>query len=54
MLCHIGKLVEAGYLVVKKFFRGKVPTTSLKITRAGRSALKRHREQLNHALQGKE
>jgi DNA-binding transcriptional ArsR family regulator len=51
---HIGKLEEAGYLVVKKFFRGKVPATSLKITRAGRSALKKYRDQLNQALQGKE
>jgi DNA-binding transcriptional ArsR family regulator len=51
---HIGKLEEAGYLVVKKFFRGKVPATSLKITRAGRSALKKYREQLNQALHGKE
>jgi DNA-binding transcriptional ArsR family regulator len=49
---HIGKLEEAGYLVVKKFFRGKVPATSLKITSAGRSALKKYREQLNRALQG--
>ncbi len=48
---HIGKLEEAGYLVVKKFFRGKVPATSLKITRAGRGALKNYREQLNRALQ---
>jgi DNA-binding transcriptional ArsR family regulator len=50
---HISKLEEAGYLVVNKFFRGKVPATSLKITRAGRSALKKYREQLNQALQGK-
>ncbi|MDR3674727.1 MAG: transcriptional regulator [Acidobacteriota bacterium] len=51
---HIGKLEEAGYLVVKKFFRGKVPATSLKVTRAGRSALKKYREQLNQALHVKE
>jgi len=50
---HISKLEEAGYIVVKKFFRGKVPATSLKITRSGRSVLKKYREQLNHALQGK-
>lgn len=50
---HISRLEEAGYLVVKKFFRGKSPATSLKITRSGRSALKRYREQLDHALQGK-
>ena len=48
---HIAKLEEAGYLVVKKFFRGKLPATSLKITRSGRSALKTYREQLKHALQ---
>ena len=51
--CHIAKLEEAGYLVVKKFFRGKLPATSLKITRSGRSALKTYRQQLNHALQRK-
>jgi DNA-binding transcriptional ArsR family regulator len=48
---HISKLEEAGYLVVTKYFRGKVPGTSLKITRLGRSALKKYREQLNRALQ---
>jgi DNA-binding transcriptional ArsR family regulator len=48
---HISKLEEAGYLVVNKFFRGRLPATSLKITRSGRSALKRYREQLNRALQ---
>jgi DNA-binding transcriptional ArsR family regulator len=50
---HISKLEDAGYLVVNKFFRGKVPATSLKITRSGRSALKKYREQLKGALQGK-
>ncbi|MBZ5668311.1 MAG: transcriptional regulator [Acidobacteriia bacterium] len=48
---HISRLEEAGYLAVKKFFRGKLPATSLKITRSGRSALKGYREQLNRALQ---
>jgi DNA-binding MarR family transcriptional regulator len=48
---HIAKLEEAGYVVVKKFFRGKLPATSLKITRSGRSALKTYRQQLNDALQ---
>lgn len=47
---HIAKLEETGYLVVRKFFRGKLPATSLKITRSGRSALKTYRQQLNHAL----
>ena len=47
---HIAKLEEAGYLTVKKFFRGKLPATSLKITRAGRAALKTYRQQLSHVL----
>jgi DNA-binding transcriptional ArsR family regulator len=47
---HTSKLEEAGYVVVKKFFRGKLPATSLKITRAGRSALKTYREQLHQGL----
>ena len=50
---HIAKLEEGGYVEVRKFFRGKIPATSLKITRSGRSALKTYRQQLNHALQRK-
>jgi len=50
---HIAKLEEAGYLVVKKFFRGKLPATSLKIAPSGRTALKTYRQQLNRALQRK-
>jgi DNA-binding transcriptional ArsR family regulator len=50
---HLAKLEGAGYLVVKKFFRGKLPATSLKITRAGRRALKKYRQQLYRALRGK-
>ena len=50
---HLAKLEEAGYLVVRKFFRGKLPATSLRITRAGRSAHKKYRQQLTQALRGK-
>ena len=49
---HISKLEAAGYLEVRKSFRGKLPTTSLKITRAGRTALSDYRKQLKHALRG--
>jgi DNA-binding MarR family transcriptional regulator len=52
--CHISKLEEAGYVVVNKFFRGKLPATSLKITRAGRNALKAYREQLRQSLRNNE
>jgi DNA-binding MarR family transcriptional regulator len=47
---HISKLEAAGYLEVRKSFRGKVPLTTLKITRSGRTALKTYREQLSHIL----
>ena len=48
---HISKLEAGGYLEVRKSFRGKVPATSLKITRMGRAALRNYREQLKQALQ---
>jgi DNA-binding transcriptional ArsR family regulator len=52
MSSHISKLEAANYLEVRKSFRGKVPATSLKITRMGRTALKNYRKQLYHVLQG--
>jgi DNA-binding transcriptional ArsR family regulator len=36
---HTSKLEQVGYLEVLKAFRGKVPVTSFKITKAGRDAL---------------
>jgi DNA-binding transcriptional ArsR family regulator len=36
---HTSKLEQAGYLEVVKAFRGKMPVTSFKITKAGREAL---------------
>lgn len=51
---HLSKLEEAGYVKAEKFFRGKVPVTSLKITRAGRTALQQYRTQLNDVLHPKQ
>lgn len=39
---HASKLEEAGYLAVEKSFRGKVPHTDYRLTRAGREALDRY------------
>jgi len=50
---HIAKLEQAGYVQVVKFFRDKVPSTSLKITHSGRGALKKYRKELNDALRHK-
>ena len=36
---HMTKLQEAGYIAVDKSFEGKLPRTTLSLTRAGRRAL---------------
>ncbi len=35
---HLSKLEEAGYLTIKKTFKGKYPLTICKLTRCGRQA----------------
>ena len=47
---HVGKLEAAGYVAVEKGFRDKRPLTTMKITEAGRKALKGYREQMKKAL----
>ena len=39
---HASRLEQAGYLKVRKTFRGRMPVTWLRITRAGREALARY------------
>jgi DNA-binding transcriptional ArsR family regulator len=41
-----GKLEEAGYITIRKYFRGKIPATGYRITEAGRAALTRYSEQI--------
>ncbi len=43
---HATKLETAGYLEVKKAFRGKVPVTSFRITQQGKKALENYWKQL--------
>jgi DNA-binding transcriptional ArsR family regulator len=43
---HLSKLETGAYLTVKKSFKGKVPATSLRITREGRRALDGYRRRL--------
>lgn len=47
---HILKLELAGYVEVKKAFRGKTPVTSFRITAAGGQALTTYLERLRAAL----
>ncbi|HEY8285937.1 MAG TPA: transcriptional regulator [Chloroflexota bacterium] len=49
---HAGKLEEAGYIRMHKFFDGRIPRTEFSLTERGRHALDRyldHMEALIHA-----
>ncbi len=43
---HLSKLEAAGYIEIKKSFRGKIPQTLLSLTPAGQSAFEAYRQQL--------
>lgn len=43
---HLSRLEEAGYLTVKKSFRGKIPHTEYRLTTNGRKAFDKYRKQL--------
>jgi len=47
---HASKLDEAGYIEIRKSFRGKTPVTSFRITRDGAKALARYRQALEGVL----
>jgi DNA-binding transcriptional ArsR family regulator len=47
---HIGKLEEAGYVEVEKTFRGKIPLTVLRLTRAGRGAFEGYKKRMSGLL----
>jgi DNA-binding MarR family transcriptional regulator len=53
---HARKLEEAGYIVCEKSFKGRVPLTEYRITKAGKAALERylnHMEALIKAMKGR-
>ncbi len=47
---HLARLEEAGYVEITKTYRGKVPQTLLKLTRAGRKAFDQYRKTVKEAL----
>lgn len=47
---HISRLEESGYVEVEKTYRGKVPQTLLRLTKAGRKAFDQYRRKLKQAL----
>ena len=47
---HLSRLEEAGYVDIKKTFRGRVPRTLLRLTPAGRRVFEQYRKQMAAAL----
>ena len=47
---HLSKLEEAGYVEIEKTYRGKVPMTLLRLTRAGRTAFDQYCKGLKAAF----
>jgi DNA-binding transcriptional ArsR family regulator len=47
---HLARLEEAGYVDVQKMFKGKIPLTILRLTRAGKSAFEAYRKRMNGLL----
>jgi DNA-binding MarR family transcriptional regulator len=47
---HLARLEEAGYVEIEKTYRGKVPQTLLRLTRAGRAAFDEYRKGLKEAF----
>jgi DNA-binding MarR family transcriptional regulator len=47
---HLARLEEAGYVVIDKGFRGKIPQTTCHMTEAGRTAFREYRERIKHAI----
>lgn len=43
---HLSKLEDAGYIVIDKTFRGKVPRTLCSLTEQGKAAFEAYRTQL--------
>ena len=47
---HLARLEEAGYVEIEKTYRGKVPRTLLRLTRAGRAAFDQYLKGLKAAI----
>jgi DNA-binding MarR family transcriptional regulator len=47
---HLAKLEEAGYVSVKKEFKGRKPHTTLSLTRQGRAAFREYKKSMQQVL----
>ena len=48
---HLARLEEAGYVMIEKSYRGKVPLTTCRLSESGRTAFKAYRAWLKRAAQ---
>ena len=47
---HLNKLEEAGYVAIKKGFKGKKPHTMIHLTKRGRAAFKDYKQNMQQVL----
>jgi len=47
---HLSKLAAAGYVEIKKTYRGKIPLTVCKLSAAGQAAFSDYRDQLKYIV----
>lgn len=47
---HLTRLEEAGYVEVQKTFKGKVPLTVIRLTRAGKAAFEGYKKKMKGLL----
>ena len=48
---HARKLEEAGYIVCSKYFDGRIPRTSYRLTNTGRTALEKYLDSMESLIQ---
>ncbi len=48
---HLSKLESAGYIQIRKMFKGKMPLTVCSLTAAGEKALRAYCEQMREIMQ---
>lgn len=47
---HIGRLEEAGYVAVEKNFVDRIPNTTYSLTKEGRLAIEKYRENMHQVI----
>jgi DNA-binding transcriptional ArsR family regulator len=47
---HLARLEDAGYVEIEKTYRGKIPLTVLRLTRAGHKAFDAYKKEMNGLL----